>query len=110
MAGLAHDAIALVETSVGSEQAARAMARQLIDTHMAACVHLSRMQSIYRWDGAVQDEPEWLLSCKTSHGRAEALAAAIAGMHPYDLPEIRIIAVAAVTQDYASWVAQESSG
>ncbi|MGC3985491.1 MAG: divalent-cation tolerance protein CutA [Pseudorhodoferax sp.] len=80
-----QDTVAVL-TTVGDMDAARALARTLVERRLAACVQLSAIESFYRWDGAVQHAPEVRLLCKTSAAAAPALRAAIVELHPTRCP------------------------
>lgn len=73
---------------------AEALARSAVDARLAACVNLiDGVRSIYRWEGAVCNEPEVQLLFKTTRERAEALRELIAREHPYEVPELLALPV-----------------
>lgn len=99
----------LVMTTLPSEDAARAMARELVAGRYAACVSLlAGLRSIYRWEGEVQEEAEVQLLCKTSPARLEALKAWIGAHHPYSVPELLCLPVAEGGESYLAWIADET--
>ena len=56
----------VVLVTCGSEEEAMKIANALVEEHLAACVNLvSLIRSIYRWEGKIWDEKEWLLVIKT---------------------------------------------
>ena len=82
------DAIVVLCTAP-SLAVAEALARSAIEARVAACVNLiDGVRSVYRWEGAVCNEPEVQLVFKTTRERAEALRELIAREHPYEVPEI----------------------
>jgi periplasmic divalent cation tolerance protein len=98
-------ALVVLSTFPDAEKAAQ-VARVLVDEQLAACVNLvPSVRSIYRWQGAVQDEAEVLALIKTTAERHAALAARLAALHPYDVPEILALPVAAVHPPYLAWLA-----
>ena len=65
------------------------LARQVIESELAACVNvLSPVTSIYRWQGELCEEQEATLVIKAPTDKAEALRDALVEAHPYDLPEV----------------------
>lgn len=78
----------LVTTTVATLDDARRIARTLVEQKLAACVQISAIESVYRWDGAVQQQPEQRLLIKTSAARYPALEVALRQLHPYELPAI----------------------
>lgn len=67
---------------------ARDIARAAIAAQLAGCAHISDIDSVYRWQGAVAEEPETLIFFKTTRACLEGLAALIRARHPYELPAI----------------------
>ncbi|MFM7325603.1 MAG: divalent-cation tolerance protein CutA [Nodosilinea sp.] len=98
--------LGLVLVTIDSEANGLALARQLVESHLAACVSLTPIQSIYRWQGQVQAEPEWQLVIKTNLTRLAQISQLITQHHPYDLPEIIALPIIAGLTSYLSWVRQ----
>lgn len=110
MQGDAASAPWLVVTTIGSAEQARALALAMVEQRLAACVQISSIDSVYRWQGAVHAEPEWRLLCKTGAAGVDRLMAAIREQHPYQLPAIHAVATDRAEPAYAQWVAAESAG
>jgi periplasmic divalent cation tolerance protein len=87
------------------EDTASGLARGLVEERLAACVNLvPGLRSIYRWQGAIEDEAEWLLIAKTTEARVEALRAHVVAHHPYEVPEVVALPVLAGHAPYLDWV------
>jgi len=99
-----------VTTTVAQQADAQRMAKAIVERQLAACAHISAIESFYRWDGAVQNEAEWRIDFKTTAEQYPAIEAAIRERHPYELPAITALAVEAVFEPYARWVAEGSAG
>ncbi|THF64056.1 divalent-cation tolerance protein CutA [Pseudothauera nasutitermitis] len=103
------DHVLLVMTSAPNADSARQIARALVDARLAACVNiLSPCQSIYRWQGAVEEAAEVPLAIKTTAAHYTAVEAAIRLAHPYELPEIVAVPVERGLPGYLAWVAEET--
>jgi periplasmic divalent cation tolerance protein len=90
-----------------AETAAR-VARTLVEEHLAACVNLvPTVRSIYRWEGKICDDTETLAVIKTTADRYPALAAKIAELHPYQVPEIIALPLADGHPPYLAWLAAQ---
>lgn len=99
----------LVLTNLPDRPSAEALASELVEARLAACVNvLAPCHSIYRWQGALQTASEVPLLIKTRSERYAALEAAIRKRHPYQLPEIIALPVTAGLPDYLAWVAAET--
>ena len=91
------------------EVTADRIARELVTTQLAACVNrLPGVRSIYRWEGVLQDEPEVLLTIKTTKSRYEELEMRLKALHPYEVPEIIALPVLAGAAPYLAWLAGET--
>src|SRR5712691_980043 len=97
----------LVLTTAGSQQEAQQIARTLIDRRLAACVNIiPQIQSIYRWQGKVEDAQEWLLLIKTTNQAFERVRDAIRELHSYELPECISISVKDGSAAYLNWISE----
>ena len=96
-----------VTTTVGSREQAQVLARALVERRLAACVQVEPgVQSLYRWQGKVCDDPEVRLVIKTLPGCEAALQALFKSHHPYELPQFLCSRMAA-SAGYAEWVRNE---
>jgi periplasmic divalent cation tolerance protein len=97
-------AVVVLLTAPNREEAAR-LAEMLVGARLAACVQiLPEMESIYRWEGEVRREPEYLLLVKTTAGRFGALELEVRALHSYDTPEIVALTVNEVSAPYLAWL------
>ena len=100
----------VVLTTLPDEAGAEALARQIVDAGLGACVQLHPIRSVYRWQGETCAEPEWRLAIKIRADRYPALEAFIRARHPYALPQIVMLPITAGAPDYLQWVAEGSAG
>lgn len=103
-------ALLAVFTTVGTSDDARALAHALVGEGLAACAQITPIESVYVWDGAVQQAPEFRLLFKTTEAMYARLEAALRERHPYALPAIHAVAWAHAEPAFAAWVAERSSG
>ena len=97
----------LVLTTVATRADADALARAMVEQRLAACAQISAIDSVYRWQGAVQSEGEFRVLFKTTAERYPALEAALRSSHPYELPAIVALPVVKALPAFADWVAHE---
>lgn len=98
----------VVVTSLPSLDAAKGLARALVDQNLAACVQLTEgIHSIYRWEGKICEENEVVLSVKTTEAKWHEIMAFIRDAHPYDLPEILAFVPEQYERQYGNWVESE---
>lgn len=99
----------IVLTTLGTADRARALVRTLVEARLVACgTIVPGVTSVFRWEGAVQEEGEVLVVLKTRAERWEALRAAVETAHPYDVPELLAVPVTAGLAPYLAWVARET--
>jgi periplasmic divalent cation tolerance protein len=99
-----------VITTVGSRAEAQFMARALVERKLAACAQIDAIESLYTWNGAVQNEPEFRITFKTMGAQYAAIEAAIRELHSYELPAIHAVALAHIYAPYAQWVRENVAG
>lgn len=105
---LMEEKVFLVFSTCPGEAEGRHIARTLVEERLAACVNLQTgLRSVYRWDGALQEDAECLLTVKTVEARLPALTERIRGLHAAELPEIVAVPVTAGLSGYLRWVADE---
>ena len=96
-----------VFTTVGKLAQARAIARALVERKLAACAQISEIESVYVWNGAVQNEQEFRILLKTTRERYREVEAAILELHPYELPAVFSIPFDQVYAPFGVWIAKE---
>src|SRR5215472_2621220 len=95
----------IVLSTAGSEDEARKIARHLVEKQLAACVNLvPQVESIYRWQGKVESNREWLLLIKTTAHRFPSVRDAIRELHSYDVPECVAISIEVGSSEYLNWL------
>ena len=96
-----------VVTTTGSQEEAQRIARSLVEQRLAACVQIhASVQSVYRWEGAVQSATEWLCTIKTSRAKFAATRDAIQNLHSYDVPEIVATEIVDGSEPYLAWIGE----
>lgn len=86
------------------------MARILVAEHLAGCVNiLPGIQSVYRWQGDVAEDPESMLLIKTSGEKYPELEARIKALHPYEVPEIIALQYDRALPEFQTWLREALS-
>ena len=100
--------ILVVQTTIDRREAAEKLAEAIIHHRLGACVQISApILSVYRWQGEVQKEEEYLITVKTTNQAVTKLVELIRQLHPYDVPEIIALPIVDGSRDYLSWVAEQ---
>ena len=83
--------------------------RTLVEERLAACGHhLAAIRSVYRWEGAVQDEPEARVALHTRRSLVPAIVARTAELHPYEVPCVIALPLVGGNPAYLRWIAEET--
>ncbi len=98
----------LLYMTAGDREEALALARMLVGERLVACANvLGAAASVYRWDGAVQEEDEVVLVAKTVEDRVDAAARRVREAHSYDSPCIVALPISGGDADFLSWLREE---
>jgi periplasmic divalent cation tolerance protein len=98
-----------VVTTLSDRQEAVDLAGLAVEARLAACVQVSGpVTSVYRWEGSIQTDEEWVLTMKTPEEKAAELMKFIDDRHSYDTPEILVIEVDAASRAYAAWAVEST--
>jgi len=100
--GFTHIVI-LVTTD--SAAAAEQLAGRLVETGKVACVNIvPAVDSVFRWQGAVEREREALLVVKARAARLDEVVAMVRAHHPYEVPEVIALPIIGGNADYLAWL------
>jgi periplasmic divalent cation tolerance protein len=102
--------LALVLTTVPDAATAQRVGGQLAEERLIAGASVRPgVTSISRWPGEVETAAEVIVLMKTPPERVDALIRRCAELHPYDVPEIIALPVAAGLEAYCRWAAEETA-
>jgi periplasmic divalent cation tolerance protein len=83
--------------------------RRLVDDRLAACgQQIAEIRSIYRWDGAVQDDPEARVALHTRLSLVDRIVERADAEHPYAVPCVLALPVVGGNPAYLEWVRRET--
>jgi uncharacterized protein involved in tolerance to divalent cations/8-oxo-dGTP pyrophosphatase MutT (NUDIX family) len=96
---------------VGSADEGGRLARALVEERLAACVNrLPGIQSVYRWEGNIEESAEELLVIKTRKASFAALEKRVRDLHSYAVPEVIALPIISGSEPYLRWLNEETSG
>lgn len=85
------------------------IARKLVQKRLAACVNTFDVNSVYRWEGEVQEAEETTLFVKTTRESLESLIDEVERLHSYELPEILVLDLGGESE-YLEWIRSATAG
>ena len=100
----------IIYSTVGSEEEAKHIAHTLIKEKLVACVNIiPEITSIYRWEGVIEEDSEFIMIAKTTEKNAEKTVARINELHSYELPDIIVIPIIAGLKEYIQYIEDETA-
>jgi periplasmic divalent cation tolerance protein len=95
----------LATTTTSTREDAGKIASALVEERLAACVQIvGPITSVYRWQGAVEEEKEILLLIKSTGDLVPRIAELLDRIHPYDVPELIATPITGGSSAYLSWL------
>ena len=99
----------LIYITTPTKDEARAIGKALVSSRLAAGANiLDRINSIYWWEGKIQDEKEAILIAKTREPLVPALIEKVKSMHSYICPCIVSLPILDGNKAFLDWIADET--
>lgn len=99
----------LIYITAGSAHEARTIAKELVSNRLAACANIiDNMNSLYWWNGEVQDNREVILIAKTVESLVPELIDTVKSMHSYECPCIVSLPIIDGNPAFLEWIAKET--
>ena len=96
----------VIITTVGTQDQANLIAEELVARRHSCCVNILPIQrSVYRWQGKICDDSEYLLLIKSMEEEYDAVEQTIQELHSYELPEILAFDIERGEAGFLSWIA-----
>lgn len=98
-------------TTVNAREKAQALARQLVSGKHVACVSiLGPVESVYEWQGQLEQTMEWMLMMKCSGRQRMGLKSAVLAWHDYAVPELVMWPIQDGHEAYLKWIEASAGG
>lgn len=100
----------LIYITASSGEEARKIARALVEERLAACANLlGEIGSIYWWEGAVQEDPEFALIVKSTAELVPSIVERVRALHSYDCPCVVAMPITAGNTAFLDWIEAETN-
>lgn len=101
----------MVYVTYPDKTCASAISRQLVEERLVACANIfPAHESVYWWEGAVQEATEIAVIYKTQAGMFEKLEQKVKALHPYECPCIVSISLENGHKPFMDWIAAQTGG
>jgi len=101
--------ISIIYSTTGNIEEARKIAKILVEEKLVACVNIiPKIESIYRWQGKIEEDDECVLLAKTTDKNVDKTIQRIKELHSYDVPDIVAIPITNGFKKYLDWVKDET--
>jgi len=84
------------------------VAHVVVEKKLAACVNYTKINSIYSWNGKIEDVEEFLALFKTTTKSKQKLKEMITKSHPYNVPEIVELKMDDANAPYMKWLEEST--
>jgi periplasmic divalent cation tolerance protein len=102
--------VSVIYSTTDTIETAKTIARALVKEKLVACVHIiPKIESIYRWEGKIEETNECVLLAKTSDRNVQKVIQKIRSLHPYEVPEIIVFPPVGGLKEYLHYVEAETA-
>jgi len=102
--------VSVLYSTTDTIETAKTIARALVKEKLVACVHIiPKIESIYRWEGKIEETNECVLLAKTSDRNVQKVISKIRSLHPYEVPEIIVFPPVGGLKEYLHYVDAETA-
>jgi len=101
--------INFIYITASSVDEARSIGKELVSSRVAACANIiDNINSIYWWEGEIQDDKEAILILKTRDSLVPELIEKVKSIHSYDCPCIVSLPILEGNKPFLDWVYNET--
>ena len=94
----------IIISTYPDKKSVQKIANMVVKKHLAACVNVTKINSIYVWQGKLENTNEFLAFFKTTSKTRITLKKEIKKFHPYEIPEIAEVKVNSINKSYLKWL------
>ena len=98
----------LVYITTKDEEEAKKIGRALVEEKLVACVNFHPINSIYWWQGKIQEESEVAVLAKTKAGLVNEVISRVKELHSYEVPCIISLPVETGYPPYLKWIMEST--
>lgn len=93
-----------IQTTTTAKKQAHKIAKFLLKNRLCACVQIRKITSLYKWEGKICKDKEYLVQIKTRKKHFDAITAYIHKIHSYQIPQILSFRLESISKPYQKWL------
>lgn len=95
----------VIYVTAKDEREAKKIATRLLEDKLVACANIiSGIQSMYWWQGKIDQSREVLIVLKSKKILVKKIIKAVKSVHSYDCPEVIALPIVHGSNDYLQWI------
>ena len=98
----------VVYITTKDEDEAKKIGKALIEGKLVACVNIHPVNSIYRWEGEIQEESEIAMFVKTKADLVGEVVNRVKELHSYQVPCVVSLPIEKGNPDYLQWIEEST--
>ncbi len=99
----------LVYITCGSKEEGAKIARSLLNERLVACANIYEgVDSLYWWEGKIEEGREAVIIAKTTEKRLDQVIAKVKSLHSYSCPCVVAYKIDAGNPDFLKWIEEET--
>lgn len=98
-----QDKMVFVYTTCNDKAEARHLAYSAVGEKLAICADFWPVDSIYPWQGVIQDVSQYMVVFTTTKSLSQKLSSFVGGLHSYSVPMIAECEMDFTSQTYKIW-------
>ena len=99
----------LIYITAGSLDEAKTIGKELVSSRLAACANIiDNINSVYWWEGEIQDDREVIVVAKTKASLVPELIDKVKSIHSYECPCIVSLPIIEGNRAFLDWIVNET--
>ena len=99
----------IVYITFGNKDQANEIGKILVSERLVACVNIiDNINSIYWWDGKIQNDNEVVLIAKTRDSLVSKIIERVKSLHSYTCPCVVSLPITGGNKDFLKWIQKET--
>jgi periplasmic divalent cation tolerance protein len=95
--------------TTGTKEEAVKIGRTLVKENLAACANILPAESIFLWEGNVEEKAEAVMFVKTREELTDKVINRVKELHSYDVPCIVCFPIEKGNPEYLEWIGESTA-